>query len=325
MKMSAYIIKRLGSGLIVLVAATILIFTLVSAFGNPLSKLEEQQPPPSKAVLESERERLGLNEPIPVRYLKWLGGVVRGEWGPSVNPTQNIGAELASRVGVSLQLVLIAMIISVVLAILVGTISAVRPHRVFDSVATPTAFLLLAMPSFWFAVLLKHGGILINAKSGSHVFATIGSPQGGVGIAERAQDFGAHIILPTITLALVHYGAWSRYHRTAMLDSLSADYVRAAALRGLSYRRVLWYATRPALIPIVTIVALDMPALFSGSVITEMVFQWHGMGQYLLQSIKRTDPNAIMAWFLLAAAGVVVFNLIADIVYGILDPRVRHG
>jgi len=322
-----YLVKRLAAGVGVLVGATIIIFLLVNAAGDPLGPLEQQQPPVPRAVIAAERLRLGLNKPLPERYLQWLAGVVHGNWGPSIDPATNIGQQLAQRIPVTMELVGTALVIAIILALVVGTIAAVRPYGIFDSLSTPTSFFLLALPSFWLAVLLKQLGILYNQRTETQTFYTVGSssPNLAPGIGGYILNIAGHVILPTVTLALIHYASWSRYQRAAVLDSLSSDYVKSAVLRGLSYRQVLWHAVRPALIPVVTVIALDIPALLSGTVIVETVFQWNGMGAFLLQSITEDDPNAIMAWFLVAAAAVVGFNLIADLAYALLDPRIRYG
>lgn len=320
-------LRRIGSALVVLLLSTVLIFVVVAVSGDPLAELRDRQPPVSRAIIAAEEHRLGLDLPIAQRYADWLVGLFRGDFGPSVQPARDIGAELASRIGVSMQLVSVAVVIALVLAALAGTVSALRQRRWPDVLLTPMAFVLLALPSFWLAVLLKQWGIGLNKLTGFQIFATVGAtsiPPPTDPLAALL-DTAAHLVLPTIVLILVHYAVWSRYQRTAVAESLGSDHVRFAVLKGLSRRRVIWaYVVRPALVPIVTIVALDLPVLFSGAVITETVFQWRGMGVFLLESITLRDTNAVMAWLLIAAAAVVVFNLIADLLYLVLDPRVRY-
>jgi peptide/nickel transport system permease protein len=304
------------------------VFSLVALAGDPLGDLRDRQPPVPASVIHAEEVRLGLDQPVPVRYVRWLGGIFHGDFGPSVQPNQNIGAELAPRVWVTLRLVSVAIVIATVLALIAGTLAALYRNRLADHVISTSAFILIALPSFWLAVLLKQLGIAINKASGHRVFFTVGD----VSIPAPADwlalsgDMAAHLILPTIVLTMIHFASWSRYQRTAVVESLSSDHVRYAVLRGLSRWRIIGaHVVRPALIPIVTVVALDLPALFSGAVITETVFQWRGMGGFLLESIANRDANAVMAWLLVAAVAVVFFNLLADIVYGLIDPRVRYG
>lgn len=322
------ILRRFGSAVMVLLLSTVLIFVIIAVSGDPLAELRDRQPPVSQTVIAAEEHRLGLDLPIAQRYVDWLGGLFRGDFGPSVQATRDIGAELGSRIGVTLQLVSVAIVIALVLAALAGTASALRQRRWPDVFLTPSAFLLLALPSFWLAVLLKQWGIGLNELTGYQIFSTVGAtsiPAPTEPLAAIA-DVAAHMVLPTIVLTLVHYAVWSRYQRTAVAESLGSDHVRFAVLKGLPRRTIVWsYVVRPALVPIITIVALDLPALFSGAVITETVFQWRGMGVFLLESITLRDTNAVMAWLLIAAAAVVLFNLIADLLYLVLDPRVRYA
>jgi peptide/nickel transport system permease protein len=326
--MLALIGQRLVNSLAILLVSTFVVFTLVALAGDPLGELRDRQPPVPDNVIAAEEARLGLDQPIPVRYLTWLTGVVQGDFGPSVKPNQNIGAELAPRVGVTLRLVTTAIVIATLLALIAGTIAALYRNRIADHLISTSAFILIALPSFWLAVLLKQGGIVLNKAANARILFTVGdvsvpAPQDFLPLM---LDMAGHLILPTIVLTMIHFASWSRYQRTAVVESLSSDHVRFAVLRGLSRNRIVGaHVMRPALIPIVTVVALDLPALLSGAVITETVFQWRGMGGFLLESIANRDANAVMAWLLVAAVAVVFFNLLADIVYAVVDPRVRYG
>lgn len=325
--MLTLILRRLGSALGVLVLSSMVIFLVISVSGDPLAELRDRQPPVPESVIMAEEVRLGLDKSLPERYVSWAGGLFRGDLGPSVIASKDLGAELVSRVGVTLRLVSVAVVVALVLAMLAGTVSALRRGRFPDVVLTPFTFLLLALPSFWMAVLLKQWGIAFNEAVGYRVFATVGAnsvppPQG---FFPWLLDSATHLVLPTIVLTLVHFATWSRYQRTAMIESLASDHVRFAVMKGLSHKRVIRaYVVRPALIPIVTIVALDLPVLLSGAIITETIFQWRGMGEFLLTSITLRDTNAVLAWLMVAALAVVLFNLIADLLYAVVDPRVRY-
>lgn len=320
--------RRLANSIVILMLSTFVVFTLVAMAGDPLGELRDRQPPVPEHVIKAEEVRLGLDQPIPVRYVRWLGGIVQGDFGPSVKPNQDIGAELAPRILVTLRLVTAAIAIAFVMALVAGTLAALYRNRMADHLISTSAFILIALPSFWLAVLLKQLGIAINRASGFRVFYTVGdvsvpAPEEWLPLLA---DLGGHLILPTIVLTMIHFASWSRYQRTAVVDALSSDHVRFAVLRGLPKRRIITsHVIRPSLIPIVTVVALDLPALFSGAVITETVFVWRGMGGFLLESIANRDANAVMAWLLVAAVAVVLFNLLADIFYAIIDPRVRYG
>lgn len=326
--MISLIARRLLNSLLILLVSTFVVYTLVALAGDPLADFRDRDPPVSEAVIHAEEVRLGLDLPIPVRYVKWLTGIAHGDFGPSIKTNQDIGANLAPRVGVTLRLVAVAIVIAAFFSLIAGTFAALYRNRAFDHLISTSSFILIALPSFWLAVLLKQGGIAINRTFHYRVLFTVGdvSVPAPHELLPLIGDMASHLILPTIVLTLIHFASWSRYQRTAVVESLSADHVRFAVLRGLSHRRIVFaHVVRPALIPIVTVIALDLPALFSGAVITETVFQWRGMGGFLLESIANRDANAVMAWLLVAAVAVVLFNLLADIVYAFIDPRVRYG
>lgn len=326
--MTEMIVRRVLSAVGVLILASIVIFLVIAVSGDPLAELRDRQPPVPAAVIQAEEARLGLDKPLHERYLSWITGLAQGDLGPSTIANRDIGAELSSRIGVTLRLVTVAVFFALILALLAGTVSALRQRRFPDIVITPATFIMLALPSFWMAVLFKQWGIFFNEQVGYSVFATVGanSVPTPSGFFPFLLDSATHMLLPTLVLTLVHFATWSRYQRTAVAESLASDHVRFAVLKGLSRGRVVRsYVVRPALIPIITVVALDLPVLLSGAVITEIVFQWRGMGEFLLQSINLRDSNAVLAWLLIAASAVVLFNLVADLLYAIVDPRVRYG
>ncbi|WP_406074654.1 ABC transporter permease [Micromonospora sp. NBC_01638] len=327
MEIVGFALRRLLVAIPVLFVSTFLIFLAVAKSGDPLAELRERQPPVPPHTIAAEEARLGLDQPVLQRYWNWLTGVLQGDLGPSVDRNADIGMEIGSRLGITMRFVLIAMLIATVLAILVGVVSAVRQYSWLDYLFTSTGFLFLAMPSFWLAVLLKQGGIELNTLVGHTLIYTVGDssviPPPTLG--GRIADLAGHLVLPTITLVLINFAAWSRFQRSSMLDVLGSDYVKLATAKGLRRRTVLRkYALRTALTPLVTVIALDFTAVFAGAVVTETVFQWRGMGDYLLESINGRDVNAVMAWLLVAAVAVVVFNLLADILYAALDPRIRR-
>ncbi len=326
--MRGMILRRLGNSVTILLLSTCLVFALVSLAGDPLGELRDRQPPVPEAVITAEAKRLGLDQPVPLRYVHWLGGVLHGDFGPSMLQNQDIGAELAPRVWVTFRLILAASVAAFLLALMLGTVAAVFRNRLADHLISSSAFILIALPSFWLAVLLKHLAIAVNRAAGSRLLFTVGdrSVPAPDALLPLIGNMAAHLILPTIVLTLIHYASWSRYQRTAIGESLAAEHVQFAVLRGLSRWRILTrHVIGPALIPIVTVAALDLPALFSGAVITETVFQWRGMGSFLLESISNRDANAVMAWLLVAATAVVSSNLLADILYAVIDPRARDG
>nr|WP_236666872.1 ABC transporter permease [Nonomuraea sp. K271] len=311
----------------VIVASTFVVFLLVTMAGDPLAGLKGRNPPPSPQVIAVEEQRLHLDEPPLQRYWTWITGVAQGDFGPSVRTNVDIGHEIAARFGVTLRLVAVAVLLALVLAVVVGVISAVKQYSGIDYGFTFAAFLFLSMPSFWFAVLLKQGGISLNNLLGDQVVYTIGDRSVIVegGAWAQLADTAGHMVLPTISLALLSFGAWSRFQRASMLDVLNSDYVLFARAKGLSRRRVIVrHALRTALIPMTTVTALDFATLISGAVITETVFQWRGLGEFLVTSVNQRDAYAVLAWLLVIAVAVIVFNLIADLLYALLDPRIRH-
>jgi peptide/nickel transport system permease protein len=324
-----FTIRRVLASVLVLLVSSFLVFALCAASFDPLSKYYNLNPRPPEEFFDNLREDLGLNDNFFVRYWHWLTGVLHGDFGNTVNGTP-VADQLGGRLLVTSRMILAAVVIAVILAIIVGVIGAVRQYKPSDYVFTFIAYLLIALPVFWFAALLKEfvaGGI--NDLFGTQVLYTIGEETPGLSLYasgwELWKDRLGHLVLPTISLALLTFAAWSRFQRAAMLDVLGSDYMRLARAKGLTYRRtVLKHGLRNALIPLTTVVALGIGTLFGGAVITETVFVWHGMGEYLIQDgIKDNDTNVVLGWLLVSAVFVVLFNLIADILYAVLDPRIR--
>jgi peptide/nickel transport system permease protein len=212
-----------------------------------------------------------------------------------------------------------------------GIVSAYRQYSKVDYSFTFVGFVFLAMPTFWIAALLKEGAIQFNnswqSSFGTRPIQTVGQ-QSIVPPADflgRMSDYGTHLILPTISLALITYAAWSRFVRGSLLEVLNSDYVRLARAKGLTPRRVMFrHALRTALIPMTTVTALTIAALFGGAIITERVFQWRGMGTLIINAIGERDRYVIMGWLLVVGLIVVLGNIIADLLYAVLDPRIRY-
>jgi peptide/nickel transport system permease protein len=324
-----FTIRRVIASVFVLLASSLLVFALCASSFDPLARYRQRQPPPTEEYLDGVREQLGLNDPFFVRYWDWLSGVLRGDFGETVNGTPVID-QLGGRLMVTGRMILLAIVLAVILAVVVGVIGAVRQYKPADYIFTFVAYLLIALPVFWFAALLKEfvaGGV--NDLFGRQVLYTIGEQTPGLELyasgSELWLDRLGHLILPTISLALLSFAAWSRFQRSAMLDVLGSDYMRLARAKGLTYRRtVLRHGLRNALIPLTTVVALGIGTLFGGAIVTETVFVWHGMGEYLIaDGIGNNDINVVLGWLLASATFVVLFNLIADILYAVLDPRIR--
>ncbi len=327
--MFAYTIRRLLTSIPILAVASFIVFWLVSISADPVQeKYGARNPPVPKAVFDTEYRRLGLKDGFFEQYWNWLKGlVVHGDFGPSINQTTHINAEISGRLGTTLRLIFIAMLVALILAVATGVFSAIRQYSKMDYTLTFVGFLFLSMPTFWIAVLLKDAAVRYNEATGTTTFFTLGEKTPGVELHGWAlvTDIAGHMALPTASLALITYAAWSRFQRASMLEVLNSDYIRLARAKGLPWRKVLVkHALRTALIPMVTVSALTIAALIGGAVITETVYQWNGMGKFLINSIVIRDRNAILAWLMLAGFFVVVGNLVADLLYAVLDPRIRY-
>jgi peptide/nickel transport system permease protein len=327
--MGAFIARRIAAGLVLLLVASFLIYLLVSLSGNPLAQLESN-PHISKATIEEARLQLHLNEPLLQRYWTWLTDFLSGNLGTATTG-QAVGPQVLPRLLVTLQMVIPATLIAIVLGIVVGVVGAVRQYSIVDHLSTGLAYVFFSTPVFVLGILLKDFlAVDVNKAIGHTVFYTIGQDSPGVtGFGNVAVDAIEHTILPVITLVLITYAAWSRYQRSSMLDVLNADYIRLARAKGLSPRRVLYvHALRNALIPVTTVIALDFAGIIGGALITEIVYGWEGFGQFFFNGLTgpvSPDVNVVQAWFVISAAIIVLFNLIADILYGVLDPRIRYA
>lgn len=327
--MLLYTVRRMLASILVLIASSLLVYLLTAATVDPLAQFRTRQPPPSEEFFAQKRAELGLDRPVLARYWDWLTGVVRGDFGNNINGVP-VRETLFDRLAVTARMVLAAMVLAILLAIVVGVVTAVRKNKLSDYVATTISYMLIALPVFWFAVLLKEFvAIRFNELVGETVLYTAseespGISQYGTG-SEILRDRLGHLVLPTIALAGLSFAAWSRFQRASMLDVMSSEYMRFGRAKGLPYRKVLIkHGLRNALIPLTTVVAIGVGAIFGGAVLTETVFNWNGMGRYFIQDgIGQNDINVVVGWLLVAAFFVVLFNLIADLLYAVLDPRIR--
>ena len=327
--MLLYSIRRLFSSALVLLASSMLVFVLAATSSDPLAPFRTKQPPPPPEFFAAKRHEFGLDQSVAVRYWHWLTGLLHGNFGNNIDGLP-VRHDLFERLGVTSRMVAAAMLLAVVLAVLVGVLTAVRAHKLSDYFFTTVAYMLIALPTFWFAVLLKEFvAIRFNTWVGKRVLFTIGEETPGITSygtkSEIFWDHLGHLVLPTISLAMLSFAAWSRFQRASMLDVMNSDYMRLGRAKGLPWRKVLVkHGLRNALIPLTTVVALGVGGIFGGAIITEQVFQWHGMGEYLLQNgLASQDVNVILGWLMVSAFFVVLFNLIADLLYAVLDPRIR--
>ncbi len=322
--MGAYLLRRVLIAFPVMLGITMISFLALSlAPGDPLTArldpaiLAQLQREPQ--VLEQRRHELGLDQPIPVRYVVWLGGIVRGDLGYSITSHASIAEEIGKRIGPTLLLMGTAVGIALLLGIPFGIISALRQYSILDYVLTTFTMLMSSTPSF----VLGLGAIYLFAV-GLHLL-----PSGGMrtlGKPETFQDLLSHMIMPAFVLGLGAAAPLLRYTRASMLEVLNSDYVVTARAKGLVPRTVIMrHAFRNSLIPIITVVGLLLPELVAGAVITEQVFAWPGMGQLAVRAASARDPALMMGVVLVVGTAVIVTNIAVDMLYAQVDPRIRLG
>ncbi|TDD83628.1 ABC transporter permease [Actinomadura rubrisoli] len=330
--MAAFLLRRTANYAVLVVLAASLAYLLAAAALRPRANFEDRAPRPPEAVVDAQLTRLNLNDRTPLadRYRTWAAGVARGDFGRTWQG-EPVTPELWRRLGVSLRLLLLGAVLGSVLGVLLGAYAAVRRGQAADRFITLGSYLLLAMPVFVLAVLLQIAASRANDAIGLHVFAwvgesTPGASEGPFGALGGAGDRMRHLLLPTATIALSQLALYSRYQRSMMLDVLNADFVRTARAKGLRRRgALLRHGLRTALIPMTTYFAYTFGLLLLGGMFTEKIFGWHGIGEWLVDSVTRGDVNVVAAVNCLAACGVLLAGLASDVVYGILDPRVRTG
>lgn len=320
--MVTYVIRRILYLIPVLFATSLIIFTFVSVSGDPLGQVR-QIPRVSQQTIDNIIESNHLDRPLLVQYGFWLKEAVTNKFGNTLLSDEPIWPDLKRVLGNTLQLIILAEIFAVTIAIGVGVVSAVKQYSIFDYGATTMSFVGFSTPVFWFALILQVIFTNIYLNYGTRIFFTaqLSSPDPANFWLDRLQ----HLALPVITLTVLGVAQFSRYMRASMLEVINSDYVRTARAKGLLERNVIMkHAFRNALIPLVTVVALDFGGLFGGAFATETVFALDGMGLYFLRALSARDVYPLMAWLMVASLMVVTFNLVADIIYGFLDPRIRY-
>lgn len=315
--MTKYILRRLLISIPVLFGVTVIAYFIMTlAPGDAVDMLVDPGLSPEDIALK--KQALGLDQPVFVQYVRWLEQLAQGNLGYSFNNRRPVTERIGERLGSTLTLAFSALFFSYLLAIPIGVLAAVRQYSIWDYVATVFSFLGVSVPSFFFGLLLIYFFALKLdwfPTGGTH---TIGAP---FSLADRF----AHLILPMTVLSLQNIGAVMRYTRSSMLDVIHQDYIRAARAKGLQERVVLFrHALRNALIPIITLAGLQFPFLLGGAIITEQIFNWPGMGRLAVEAITQRDYPTIMGINLLAAVMVIIGNLLADVMYGVVDPRIRY-
>ncbi len=313
--MGGYVISRLLQSIVLIFFVSMVTFALIHAApGGPAVLLAPEM---SKEQIKLAQSELGLDQPIPVQYGRWLGKLLGGNLGNSYSQGSPVGELLARRLPETLELVATGLLLTVIVGVTVGIVSAMKRYSLVDQLATGISFFGMSVPVFWLGLMM----IMVFAIDLRWLPASGAYSQG---VPPSAQDRLLHLVLPAVVLATANLAQIARYTRSSMLEVLNADYLRTARAKGLREAIVInRHALRNALIPIVTVVALMVPRLVSGVAITESVFAWPGMGQLAVDAAMQRDYPVVMGITLMVSVLVVITNFFTDLSYVFLDPRVK--
>lgn len=322
--MRAFLVRRIVQNAILLLFISALVyFILYLVPGGPFDQIL-QNPADSATAQQAQLKRLneliGLDKPVHERYVYWLSNVVRGDWGTSwaVAFGQPVGRLIETRVGNTLLLMGASAVLSLLLAVPIGIFSAVRQYSIWDYIITGFSFFGLSMPTFWFGVMMLITFSVVWPVLPAGGAAAIGRD---TSLLERVR----YMILPVTVLSLVQVASMSRFVRSSMLEVLRQDYMRTARAKGVpAMRVVLKHGLSNAILPVITLLGLEIPQLFGGAIITEAIFTWPGMGRLFFQGIQAADWPLVQAITMISAFLVVGGNLLADICYALVDPRIRY-
>lgn len=328
--MIAYLLRRiLGSIPLLLGILTLIFFVIHLAPGDPTARYFS--PNVSPEVIEQMRRNLGLDQPLHIQYFKWLTSFAQGDFGYSFGQMRPISDILPEVLWNTVQLMLVSIVVIFLVGMLIGIIQAVRQYSVSDNILTFLALFFYSMPSFWFALMLI---LMFSLKASQWGFPEfLRFPASGmtdVGYeflspGAKFMDRIEHMVLPAIALGIGNAAGVARYMRGSMLEVINQDFIRTARAKGLSERTVIFkHALRNAMIPIITLLGLYLPILLSGSVLVETIFAWPGMGRIIVDAIFQRDYPLVMATSFVAAVMVVIGNLMADVLYAVVDPRIRN-
>lgn len=319
--MFTYLLRRLLIAIPSLLGISVILFAVLAmAPGDPFSEMASNPAIPPE-VREAIRESFGMNDPIMVRYLRWLTSMLQGDWGYSFASRIDVGTLIMQRFPTTLFVVGTSQVLALCVALPVGIYAATRPYSVFDQIANTLAFVGFSLPTFFTGMLL----ILLFSITLNWLPFVYRSDLTSTGW-QWYWEMLRQAIMPITVLGLYQAASYTRYVRSAVLDVIRMDYVTTARSKGLTERSItLRHVTRNALIPVVTLVALQMPAVFGGAIVTEQIFRIPGIGSLLIDAIMMNDTPVIMAVTFVFACLVVFFNLVADLLYGWLDPRISFG
>ena len=321
--MRTYILKRVIQAVPLLLLISFIVFLSIQATGDPLAAYTVDASLTSDDIARL-KAKYGLDQPVPIQYMNWLKNMATGNWGTSYFTRENVVDMILERLPNTLILFAVSYALILVVALILGILTAVRQYSLFDYSVTALSFLGIATPSFWlglmliylFAVRLKAWGLPSLPVGGMYDLSE------GKTLAEVSH----HVILPAVTLSVVVCARYVRYIRSSILEQLQLDYVRTATAKGLRSRAVLFrHVMKNVLLPLVTLVGLDLPNFLSGTIVIESIFAWPGVGRLFWSAAERTDIPVLMAVMLFVAVMTVVFNLIADIFYAVVDPRISYS
>ena len=322
--MAVFLVRRIIGAIPLLLFVSVTVFALLHAAPGGPTGAYMRRGSVNTADLAALEEKLGLNDPLPIQYGKWLGRVLQGDLGMAVTTKRPVAVEILDRLPNTIVLMAVAWAVTLLIAIPVGILSAIRQYSKFDHAVTTLTFIGQSIPIFWFGLilLLVFYMKLENPFTGDPLL-----PAGGVSTMGASFSWGdrvTHLILPVTMLAAGWVAWYSRFLRASMLETIHQDYVRTARAKGLSERLVvLRHGFRNAAIPLVTLMALDVPFLFTGALFTEVIFAWPGMGRLFYAAAERRDYGLLMAIIMITSALIIFANILADMIYAWLDPRIR--
>ncbi|MBM7542762.1 ABC transporter permease [Amphibacillus cookii] len=315
--MGKYIVKRILITIPVLLMVTVFCFIIVNlAPGDPTDLYISENA--TEQQIAQMRASLGLDQPFPVQYFKWLLNLIQGNLGFSFASRMPVVDVLPSKIWATVTLMFSTLVVSYLIAIPLGIISARKQNGFVDNMITGVSFLGISIPNFFFGLALIY---IFGLQLGILPTGGMETLGGNGGWLDRIQ----HLVLPTIVLAAFYCSNMIRYVRASMIDIFSENYMRTATAKGLKEKLILWgHGVRNAWVPIITVISTDIPKMLGGAIVTEQIFQWPGIGQWMISAINARDYPVLMAINLIAAVSVLFFNLIADLLYAAVDPRIRY-
>ncbi|MFQ6014947.1 MAG: ABC transporter permease [Anaerolineae bacterium] len=334
--MSRYIVRRLLQAIPLLLIMTFILFVILQVMGDPLASLggRRRLRPEDRARL---RQQLGLDKPIWVQYLIWLKNIATGNWGNSFVTRRPVTEMILQRLPNTLLLMLTAQVVILIFSLAFGVYSALKQYSVLDHALTALSFIGYSMPIFWLALMMIYIFAVNFKKWGLPYFPTGGvynlslvspgqEPTRFLGITfATIPDLIQHMVLPIVTLSIISIASYTRYIRSCMLEVINQDYIRTARSKGVPERAViLRHALKNASLPLVTLLGIDLPFLLGGAIVTESIFAWPGMGRLFWEHAVKSDFPLLMGILLLVSTAVVFFQIITDISYAYLDPRIRY-